>query len=214
LAANAISSGRTLRAGTIAPAAALRANSIRSDLGMNVRLAPSPPLGFSPRVRIAVSEKIADPALPTAASANAALSPSPESAAAVSLQVSGLSEDVAAALESAGDISQAKAENASAAGSRVESVLTRAAAADSAQTGFAPSGEPAGDHPSGVPLARPAGQEIAQAAQAYYDRDPLRVIHGIPEMRDQGPSPQKAQPLTRFFSRFLRRLIEAAARFF
>ena len=43
-------------------------------------------------------------------------------------------------------------------------------------------------------LARPAGQEISQAAQAYASQNETKVARGLPEMKDQNPQPKKQSP--------------------
>jgi len=177
---------------------------------MDLKLTGSLTVGAAPSVKTTVLGQAAMPALqisvigaPAKAqvlpalerSAAGTVSLTPAASAPVSRKIFGLSQQVGAELEAAGDISGAGAEAASGVGMRLESILTETPAASSAEGEFSPVADPMADLAVGSQLARPAGQEISEAAQSYYGKGETTVVRSIPDMPDQNPGPRKTQPL-------------------
>ncbi|MCX5796035.1 MAG: hypothetical protein NTY77_11120 [Elusimicrobia bacterium] len=196
----------------VAPITTLSSIAIGSNLNttlapaQDLRLSGSLSAGIAPAVKVGMTAAPVSPIsqIPSLAAPLQAPSlyqtrtlsktPAPAAATPVAQKITGLSQQVDVTLKSAGDISHAGAEAANGVGARIESIMTGAPAASWADGGFVAAAESMGDLSAGVQLARPAGEEIALAAQAYYGKSETKVVSGIPEMKDQNPGPKKNSP--------------------
>jgi hypothetical protein len=200
----------------VAPITNLNTLSIGTSLGssltpaQNLRLSGSLSAGIAPAVKVGVAAAPASPvsqipslATPLQSLKATPLGPSSLKAQAVlhspegtpvAQKLTGMSQQVADTLKEAGSISKSGAETASGVGSRIEAIMTGAPAASYDDGGFAGAAQMMGDLETGMQLARPAGQEISQAAQAYYSQNETKVARGLPEMKDQNPLPKKQSP--------------------
>jgi|GEM_PF-5808574 len=179
------------------------AQDLRLSGSMSVGVAPSVKAGISAQTVSPISQipVLAAPlqasALPQARASRLSSpfkAPAPTQEETVAQKLTGLSQQVDVSLKSAGDISHAGAEAANGVGSRIESIMTGAPAASWADSGFVAAAESMGDLSVGVQQARPAGEEISLAAQAYYGKNETTVVSGIPELKDQNPAPKKDSP--------------------